>query len=151
MNAKGILALALSLIATSAFAGPWKEINATEQESVLIDTSSIQFDGDEIQVKVLRDYPSTRLNLFDGQWYAFRSQLALYSVDCADGKLGHLEWSLHTAGQGRGRVVHAGKVGGVTVVDAPTNPGDRALVSTVCASTVAKLHTQTQLLAAVQK
>ncbi len=150
MNARLITTLALTLAAFSAFADPWKEVASSEQESVLIDSASIEANGDEIQVKVLRDYPNTQLNLLDGKWYAFRSQIAVYSVDCTQGKLGHLEWALHKAGQGRGRVVHEGRVAGVTSIDAPANAGDRALVSTVCASPAAKLHTP-QVLAAIEE
>jgi len=151
MNAKLIIILATSLIASTAFAGNWKQVDSSEQESVLMDVASIQMNGDEIQVKVLRDYSNIQLNLLDGQWFAYRSKLALYSVDCSEGKLGHLEWILHKAGQGRGRVVHEGKVGGVVFVDAPVNAGDRALVQQVCASPVAKLYTQPEIVAELNR
>lgn len=154
MNTKLIfslmLSLGLNLVAAGAWAGSWKEITATEQETVSIDHASIQIDGDEIQVKVLRDYADTQLNLLDGRWHAFRSQVALYAVDCDEGKLGHIEWSLHKAGQGRGRVIHAGKVGGVSQVDAPVSAGDRALMFAVCTSTVVLAHRTPQVLAEVR-
>lgn len=154
MNPKLIFSLLISLSAGLAagttWAGAWNEIAATEQESVSIEQASIRIEGDEIQVKVLRDYAEPQLNLLDGRWHAFRSQVALYAVDCDEGKLGYLEWSLHKAGQGRGRVVHTGKVGGVSQVDAPANPGDRALLSAVCTSKVVMRYRATAVVAAAQ-
>jgi len=147
MNAQLIITLAATLVVSSAFAGNWVEIETDPQESVSIDESSLKISGDEVEVKVLRSYAHTHLNLLDGEWYAFRSQVAIYSVECKEGKLGYVEWVLHHGGQGKGRAVHKGKVTGVLSNDAPTNQGDKALIQSVCTSQVAISLNQAQLVA----
>lgn len=135
MNA--IFALILSLISTAALAGNWTTIENNADESVLIDKESIKISGDEVEVRVLRSYANVQLNLLDGEWYSFRSQVATYAVECKEGKLGYVDWVLYHGAQGKGRAVHKGKVVGVLAGDLPASQGEKVLVSNVCSSDVA--------------
>jgi hypothetical protein len=133
MNAKLILTLVSALAAAPAVAGEWQTVSADAKETVLLQSDSIQMADGDIQVKVVRDYRNTQLNLFDEQWVAHRSKVLMYSVDCEAGKLGFLEWSLHAGSQGKGRAVVKGKAGGVVDYVKAANMGDAAVLDAVCA------------------
>ena len=132
MNLKLILALASSLLSLQAIADDWAPLATDQNQTAQIDASSIRKDGDEVVVKVLRDYTQSQLNVFDGNWVSYRSKVVLYVVDCADGKLAHLEWTLHASGKGRGRVVKSGEAGAVLQARAPNETGDDVLIDRVC-------------------
>ena len=132
MNAKLILTLISALAVAPAVAGEWTTVSADAKETVLLQSDSIQIADGEIQVKVVRDYRGTQLNLFDDQWIAHRSKVLVYSIDCEVGKLGFLEWSLHAGSQGKGRAVVKGQAGGVVDYAKPANKGDAALLDAVC-------------------
>ena len=132
MNAKVILTLISALFAAPAVAGEWQTVSADAKETVLLQSDTIQIADGEIQAKVMRDYRSPQLNLFDDQWVAHRSKVLVYSVDCGAGKLGILEWSLHAGSQGKGRAAVKGQAGGVVDYVKPANKGDAALVDAVC-------------------
>ena len=147
MNRKLMLTLVGALAAFPALAGEWQSVSADTKETVLMQRDSIQIEGGDIQVKVLRDYRVTQLNLFDEQWVAHRSKLPVYSVDCEAGKLGYLEWSLHAGALGKGRAVVRGQAGGVVDYTKPANPGDAALLEAVCMKVAAAQPVQTQMVA----
>ena len=132
MKAKVILTLISALFAAPAVAGEWQTVSADAKETVLLQSDTIQIADGEIQAKVVRDYRSPQLNLFDDQWVAHRSKVLVYSVDCGAGKLGILEWSLHAGSQGKGRAAVKGQAGGVVDYVKPANKGDAALVDAVC-------------------
>ena len=132
MKAKVILTLISALFAAPAVAGEWQTVSADAKETVLLQSDTIQIADGEIQAKVVRDYRSPQLNLFDEQWVAHRSKVLVYSVDCGAGKLGILEWSLHAGSQGKGRAAVKGQAGGVVDYVKPANKGDAALVDAVC-------------------
>jgi len=132
MNAKVILTLISALAAAPAVAGEWQTVSADAKETVLLQSDTIQIADGEIQAKVVRDYRSPQLNLFDDQWVAHQSKVLVYSVDCGAGKLGILEWSLHAGSQGKGRAAVKGQAGGVVDYVKPANKGDAALVDAVC-------------------
>jgi len=104
----------------------------------------------EVQVKVVRDYRSTQLNLFDEQWIAHRSKVLVYSVDCAAGKLGFLEWSLHAGAHGKGRALVKGQAGGVVDYVKPANTGDAALLDAVCVKVATVQSAKNRLVASAE-
>jgi hypothetical protein len=132
MNSKLILTLVGALAAAPAVAGEWQTVSADTRETVLLQPDSIQITDGEIQVKVVRDYRNTELNLFDEQWIAHRSKVLVYSVDCNAGKLGLLEWSLYAGSHGKGRAVVKGQAGGVVDYAKAANMGEAALLDAVC-------------------
>lgn len=149
MNPTLIATLALSLISGAAGAGTWTQVEANAEETVLIDPSSIKVSGEEVEVKVMRTYASTHLNLLGGEWYAFRSQVATYAVECREGKLGYIDWVLYHGTKGKGRSVHEGKAVGVLSNDVPASQGEKALVDSVCKSEVAMSLNPPQVVAEV--
>jgi hypothetical protein len=132
MNAKLILPLIGALASAPAAAGEWQTVSADTKETLLLQSDSIQIADGEVQVRVVRDYRSTQLNLFDEQWVAHRSKVLVYSVDCEAGKLAILEWSLHSGSHGKGRAAVKGQAGGVVDYVKPANKGDAALLDAVC-------------------
>jgi len=132
MNTKLILTLVTALAAVPVAASEWQAVSADAKETVLLQPDSIQIADGEVEVKVVRDYRSTQLNLFDEQWIAHRSKVLVYSVDCDAGKLGFLEWSLHAGAHGKGRALVKGQAGGVVDYVKPANTGDAALLDAVC-------------------
>jgi hypothetical protein len=150
MNTKLILTLIGALAGVPAAAGEWQTVSADAKETVLLQRDSIQIEDREIQVKVVRDYRTTQLNLFDEQWVAHRSKVLVYSVDCEAGKLGYLQWSLHAGAQGKGRAVVKGQAGGVVDYVKPNNMGDAALLDAVCTKVAAAQPDQTHLVASAE-
>jgi len=132
MNAKLILTLVSALAAAPVVAGEWQTVSADTKETVLLQSDSIQMADGDVQVKVVRDYRRTQLNLFDDQWVAHRSKVLVYSIECEAGKLGLLEWSLHAGSHGKGRAVVKGQAGGVVDYVKPANMGEAALLDAVC-------------------
>ncbi len=149
MNAKLIVTLALSSISGAAAAGMWTQVEANAEETVLMDPSSLKVSGDDVEVKVLRTYANTKLNLLGEEWIAFRSQVATYAVECREGRLGYVDWVFYHGTTGTGRTVHKGKVVGVLSNDVPANQGDKALVATVCKSEIAMSLNPLQAVAVV--
>jgi hypothetical protein len=146
MNTKLILALCTSLLAIPAIAADWQPLASEKGQSAQLDFSSIQVDGDEVQVKVRRDYAESQLNVLEGRWFSFRSKVVTYVVDCADQKLAYLQWTLHASGQGRGRVVQSGEAGAVLQSQGPSELGDGLLIERVCTK-VAQMQITNTLLA----
>ena len=132
MKAKVILTLISALFAAPAVAGEWQTVSADAKETMLLQSDTIQIADGEIQAKVVRDYRSPQLNLFDDQWVAHRSKVLVYSVECGAGKLGILEWSLHSGSHGKGRAAVKGQAAGVVDYVKPANKGDAALLDAVC-------------------
>jgi hypothetical protein len=151
MNANLIATLAMSFASGAAVAGNWTQVDATAEETVLMDASSIKVSGDEVEVKVMRTYAGTQLNLLGGEWYAFRSQVATFSVQCTQGKLGYVSWVLYHGTKGKGRAVHEGRVTGVLAGDVPATQGEKALVAQVCKSDVAMSLQPAQIVAEVNQ
>jgi len=150
MNTKLILTLVGALVAAPAAAGEWQTVSADAKETVLLQRDSIQIEDGDIQVKVLRDYRVTQLNLFDDQWVAHRSKVLVYSVDCEAGKLAYLTWSLHAGAQGKGRAVAKGQAGGVVDYVKPASMGDAALLDAVCLKVAAAKPAQSHLVASAE-
>ena len=147
MNTRVFASLIFCFMATAATAGTWTQIEANADETVFVDASSIKVVGDDVEVRVLRTYVNTQLNLLDGEWYAFRSQVATYAIACKQGKLGYIDWVLHHGAQGKGRVLHKGKVVGVLEGDTPASQGEKVLVANVCNSDVALGMRENQVMA----
>lgn len=147
MNARILVTMFFYLMSTAAAAGTWTQIEANADETVLIDANSIKVSGDDVEVRVLRTYANTQLNLLDGEWYAFRSQVATYAIECKEGKLGYIDWVLHHGAQGKGRVLHKGKVAGVLAGDAPASQSEKVLVANVCNSDLALGMRDSQVMA----
>jgi hypothetical protein len=146
MKLKLILALASSLLSLQAIADDWSPLATDQGQTAQIDASSIRKDGDEVVVKVMRDYAKSQLNVFDGLWVSYRSKIVVYVVDCADGKLAHLEWTLHASGKGRGRVVKSGEAGAVLQARGPQETGDDVLIDRVC-TRIAQMESDKTMLA----
>jgi hypothetical protein len=131
------LALASLLVSTPVLAADWQPLGADTQETVLIDASSLRADGDEILVRLVRDYRSEQLSMVAGKLYRHRSQAMVYAVDCTGQQIRHVEWSLHAENLGAGRTVAQGKPRGAAYTQDLRRSGESAMVATVCGTHVA--------------
>jgi hypothetical protein len=132
MRLQPILILCGAIAAADVLAADWQPLAADRSEMAQLDVSSVRMDGDEVHVKVLRDYAEVQFSPFDGRWVAYRSKIVTYVVDCADHKVAHLRWSLHARSKGVGRLVMAGEAGAVLRTRRPRELGDAALIERVC-------------------
>lgn len=132
MNTQPILALCGALLAAPALAADWQPLAADATQAAQLDTASIRMDGDEVHVKVLRDYAEVQIEPVDGRWVGYRSKVVTYAVSCAQNRLAPVRWSLHTGSKGRGRMVLAGEAKADPRTKRAHELGDAALIERVC-------------------
>jgi hypothetical protein len=132
VNAKLILIASSLILCTPAHADSYQTLATDGKETVLLDASSIRADGDEHSVRVVRDFQQRQLNRFDGEWYAHKSQVVVYGVDCENRRLALLEWSVHGSAHGRGQPLYVGRAKSPVYERGLKNLGDAALLDAVC-------------------
>ena len=128
----GLMLVMLGLASAPAIAGNWQTVAANDTESLRLAENSVRRDGVEVFARVLRDYDGTRLNLFEGDWIAFRSMTAVYAVDCDLGRLRIAEWTLYAGNLAQGGAVWSGRARGAAYFRSERNLGDAALIEAVC-------------------
>jgi hypothetical protein len=132
MNLRLILAMGSMLVCAPALADQWRQVASTDEEIVLIDTRSVKADGDEVRVRLVRDFHDAQLTFVNGRVQTYQSQLTLYAVDCIAREVRYVEWGLYSAKRAQGSPVAHGKPRGAVYSRTLALPGEGSMLETVC-------------------
>lgn len=121
-------------------AAEWEVLQASAEETMLMDKDSIHRDGDVWKAWAVESYKDTR---YLGQpVYPHRSRVTLYEIDCDTGQLGYAAWSFQSGELGGGSTVWADKANEVAYFPPDKGSPEEALLKRVCRTAIARTATQ---------
>ncbi len=142
MIKRTIFAVMAFAVTTSTHAGPeWVELPHSVGDASFLDHSSLNIQGEYVEVEVLRNYKETIVLGNDpasgAPMYAHRSVKIDYAVDCVFHKLALKGWRMFDGNFGNGEVVWADTNWGKLAFFRASDEESRAVMVSACATELA--------------
>ena len=145
MFKRSLLAVIAFAVSASVHAAPqWVELPYSIAAASFLDRSSINTEGEYVDVEVLRNYDETIVlgnDPVSGEpMYAHRSVELSYAVDCEARKVALTGWKMYDGNLGNGNVVWADTNWGKPTFVRVSDDESRAIMISACATKLAALQ-----------
>lgn len=146
MIKRTLFAVMAFAVTTSAHSGPeWVELPYSVGDASFLDHSTLNIQGEYVDVEVLRNYKETIVLGNDpvsgAPMYPHRSVEIRYAVDCASHKVALKGWKMFDGNFGNGEVVWADTNWGKLAFFPVSDEESHAVMVSACATKLAKRQT----------
>ncbi|UCH49755.1 MAG: hypothetical protein JSU95_08345 [Betaproteobacteria bacterium] len=133
--------MAFAITASANAAPEWVKLPNSVADTSFVNRSSIETQGEYVDIEILRNYDETVVlgndPVSDAPMYAHRSVELMYVVDCESRKVALKGWKMFEGNFGGGEVVWADTNWGKPAFVRASDEESRAVMASACATKLA--------------